>query len=240
MAETATEQIFSPQPKSATDNLTPNDSLSAPETDSDSIVVVSTPTTSETDSSHVVPDDNDVPTDRSGDAILDALTRLPDDKFVDHSPALGESSREAQVGTADEQSERGVVTDDDADDEADEDLENDEDAGIVTDDEEKDAEADIPTPKEEIEDELVADLQEAKHIHVQQPPAQTPPSTGIFEEIWNSIFTPGVNSRVQRVMNFSFAGLFVSLGALAVATGGNIHVLALIGIAGCLFVSVQW
>ncbi|KAI8909434.1 ER protein Pkr1-domain-containing protein, partial [Powellomyces hirtus] len=62
----------------------------------------------------------------------------------------------------------------------------------------------------------------------------------ILEEIWNSVFTPGVNSRVQGAMNMSFAGLFVSLTALAVVTGGNLHVIALIGIAGCLFASVQW
>ncbi|KAI8588736.1 ER protein Pkr1-domain-containing protein, partial [Geranomyces variabilis] len=62
----------------------------------------------------------------------------------------------------------------------------------------------------------------------------------ILQEIWASIFTPGVNPRVQSAMNMSFAGLFVSLAMLAVVTGGNIHVFGLMGVAVCLFASVQW
>ncbi|KAJ3041916.1 hypothetical protein HDV00_008425 [Rhizophlyctis rosea] len=62
----------------------------------------------------------------------------------------------------------------------------------------------------------------------------------IVEEIWESIFTPGVNERVRSVINMCFVGLFLSLGSLAIATKGNIHVLALMGIAGGLFFSLQW
>ncbi|KAI9013309.1 hypothetical protein BC832DRAFT_520135, partial [Gaertneriomyces semiglobifer] len=62
----------------------------------------------------------------------------------------------------------------------------------------------------------------------------------IIEEVWNSIFTPGINSRVQGFMNLVFVGLFLSLSMLAFATGGNVHVFALLGIAICLFACVQW
>ncbi|KAJ3170563.1 SMK killer toxin resistance protein [Geranomyces variabilis] len=74
------------------------------------------------------------------------------------------------------------------------------------------------------------------------PPAPSQPAepTSILQEIWASIFTPGVNPRVQSAMNMSFAGLFVSLAMLAVVTGGNIHVFGLMGVAVCLFASVQW
>ncbi|KAJ3282792.1 hypothetical protein HK104_010718 [Borealophlyctis nickersoniae] len=72
------------------------------------------------------------------------------------------------------------------------------------------------------------------------PPEVPRHSPSLIEEVWNSIFTPGVNSRVQTVINASFIGLFLSLAALAVVTGGNLHVLALIAIAACLFFSLQW
>ncbi|KNC98357.1 uncharacterized protein SPPG_06065 [Spizellomyces punctatus DAOM BR117] len=131
----------------------------------------------------------------------------------------------------------GIITDDK------DSSEGNEDAGIVTDDEGDEAEALRLTSNnyDKIEDEMAEDLREARH-HVVQPPTEQQPAhdVGILEEIWNSIFTPGVNSRVQGVMNLSFAGLFLSLTALAVATGGNMHVLALMAIAICLFLSVQW
>ncbi|KAJ3020422.1 SMK killer toxin resistance protein [Thoreauomyces humboldtii] len=96
-------------------------------------------------------------------------------------------------------------------------------------------------PDETIEDEFCADIQSSK-THVVVPPVPTPKVSdlGIVEEIWNSVFTPGVNTRVQGAMNLSFLGLFLSLTMLAVVTGGNPHVIALIAIAACLFGSVQW
>ncbi|TPX64281.1 hypothetical protein SpCBS45565_g06015 [Spizellomyces sp. 'palustris'] len=131
----------------------------------------------------------------------------------------------------------GIITDDK------DSFEEDEDAGIVTDDEGDELETPRLTSDnyDKIEDEMAEDLREARHHVVQQPTEQQPAhDVGILEEIWNSIFTPGVNSRVQGVMNLSFAGLLLSLTALAVATGGNMHVLALMAIAVCLFLSVQW
>ncbi|KAI9105547.1 ER protein Pkr1-domain-containing protein [Phlyctochytrium arcticum] len=62
----------------------------------------------------------------------------------------------------------------------------------------------------------------------------------LLEDIYASLFVPGVTPRVQQLMNMAFAGLFISLSALAVATGGNWHVLALLAIAVALFLSVQW
>ncbi|KAJ3158103.1 hypothetical protein HDU86_003055 [Geranomyces michiganensis] len=72
------------------------------------------------------------------------------------------------------------------------------------------------------------------------PPVEPTQPKSILEEIYASIFTPGVNPRVQSAMNMSFAGLFVSLALLAVVTGFNIHVFGLMGVAVCLFASVQW
>ncbi|KAI8823526.1 ER protein Pkr1-domain-containing protein [Fimicolochytrium jonesii] len=97
-----------------------------------------------------------------------------------------------------------------------------------------------------IEQEMAADLAESKTHVVHDAPERTldeqrqARNKNILEEVWDSIFTPGINSRVQGVMNLSFAGLFLSLLALAVATGGNLHVLALMGVAACLFASIQW
>ena len=65
-------------------------------------------------------------------------------------------------------------------------------------------------------------------------------SKTILEEIWLSIFEPGLNSKMVKIMDVCFYALFVSLVSLGIATGGNIHVVALLGIAVCLFVSVKW
>ncbi|RKO94446.1 hypothetical protein BDK51DRAFT_11695, partial [Blyttiomyces helicus] len=62
----------------------------------------------------------------------------------------------------------------------------------------------------------------------------------LIEEIWASILTPGVNPRVQNVIDLAFGALGVSLVTLAVLTGGNVHVLALLTISAGLFASLRW
>ncbi|ORX69717.1 hypothetical protein DL89DRAFT_293329 [Linderina pennispora] len=65
-------------------------------------------------------------------------------------------------------------------------------------------------------------------------------SSGVFQDVINSIFEPGVNHGVLVVMNCAFIGLFLILFYLLVATGFNLHVCALTAIAVLLFASIQW
>ncbi|KAI8619395.1 ER protein Pkr1-domain-containing protein [Chytriomyces sp. MP71] len=67
-----------------------------------------------------------------------------------------------------------------------------------------------------------------------------PEASNILEEVWLSIFTPGINSRVVMVMDVCFYALFLVLLGMFVITGANVHVGFLIVITGCLFVSVKW
>ena len=63
---------------------------------------------------------------------------------------------------------------------------------------------------------------------------------GTLEQVVMSIFEPGVNSKVILVMNVSLIALVFVLFGLAIITGGNLHVIALIFIASGLFASLQW
>ncbi|KAK3834704.1 MAG: hypothetical protein JOS17DRAFT_682181 [Linnemannia elongata] len=56
----------------------------------------------------------------------------------------------------------------------------------------------------------------------------------------SSIFEKGVNPGLVKMLNVVFVALFLSLGFLIFASGGNGHVIALTGIAVALFVLVQW
>ncbi|KAJ2136571.1 hypothetical protein IW136_003852 [Coemansia sp. RSA 678] len=75
---------------------------------------------------------------------------------------------------------------------------------------------------------------------VKASPAAPAKSAGVFQDIINSIFEPGVNHGVMLVMNCAFFGLFVILLYLMVATNFNLHVCALTAIAALLFGSIQW
>ncbi|KAI9355906.1 hypothetical protein DFJ73DRAFT_623336 [Zopfochytrium polystomum] len=66
------------------------------------------------------------------------------------------------------------------------------------------------------------------------------PKPTLLEEIWLSIFTPGLNSRVSFVMDLCFYALFASLSFLTVVTDFNPHVLFLLVVSICLFASVKW
>jgi hypothetical protein len=61
----------------------------------------------------------------------------------------------------------------------------------------------------------------------------------MFQEIWNSIFEPGPNKTVVRVMNGSFICLFILLIALGYVTR-SFHVFGLLAVAVALFASIQW
>ncbi|KAJ3214719.1 hypothetical protein HDU67_001310 [Dinochytrium kinnereticum] len=82
-------------------------------------------------------------------------------------------------------------------------------------------------------DSTAVDSNEAVEDTPDQPPT-------ILEEVWLSIFTPGINGRVEFFMDMCFYALFVSLLALMVGTRLNPHVVFLFGISVCLFVSVKW
>ncbi|KAJ2370091.1 hypothetical protein H4S02_002068 [Coemansia sp. RSA 2611] len=73
-------------------------------------------------------------------------------------------------------------------------------------------------------------------------PASAAPaeSAGVFRDVINSIFEPGVNRGVLVVMNCAFLGLFAILVYLLFATRFNLHVCALTVIAVLLFASIQW
>ncbi|KAF9202269.1 hypothetical protein BGZ49_007553 [Haplosporangium sp. Z 27] len=58
--------------------------------------------------------------------------------------------------------------------------------------------------------------------------------------VFSSIFEKGVNPGLIKAMNLVFVALFLSLGFLIFASGGNGHAIALTGIAVALFGSVQW
>lgn len=66
------------------------------------------------------------------------------------------------------------------------------------------------------------------------------PSKGIIGDVIESIWRPGFGPGVVVFMNVAFACLFTVLLVLAILTNGNWHVLALTGVAACLFGSVQW
>ncbi|KAJ3122598.1 hypothetical protein HK098_002734 [Nowakowskiella sp. JEL0407] len=74
----------------------------------------------------------------------------------------------------------------------------------------------------------------------ENPAPVEPRALSLLEEIWESVFNPGVNSRVQLVFNMIFVGLFVLLGYMIYFTGGSIHFVVLLLVAFALFISVQW
>ncbi|KAI8813040.1 hypothetical protein BJ742DRAFT_518918 [Cladochytrium replicatum] len=62
----------------------------------------------------------------------------------------------------------------------------------------------------------------------------------IIEEVWESIFTPGVNGRVQFFFNVFFFLLFGTLISTLAMVGETMHVSILLGVAIVLFVLLQW
>lgn len=60
-----------------------------------------------------------------------------------------------------------------------------------------------------------------------------------ISELWESVFTPGVNPALLKATYGAFIMLIVTLGTLLVFTR-NMHVLALLIIAICLIGSLVW
>ena len=73
-----------------------------------------------------------------------------------------------------------------------------------------------------------------------QHPNPEDQAKSIMEEVVESIFTPGVNARVQSVIHGVFLFLLLNLFALFWLSGFNFHVGFLIAIATCLWASVTW
>ncbi|KAJ2856748.1 hypothetical protein GGI22_003716 [Coemansia erecta] len=69
---------------------------------------------------------------------------------------------------------------------------------------------------------------------------QVAKSNGIFRDVVDSIFEPGVNRSVIVVMNCSFFALFFILVYLLIATNFNLHVCALTVLSALLFASINW
>ncbi|CDR87259.1 related to PKR1-V-ATPase Assembly Factor [Sporisorium scitamineum] len=66
------------------------------------------------------------------------------------------------------------------------------------------------------------------------------PNPSFWEALFHSVFTPEYNTIPQRIMNFSFYGLFVVLFILVFLTSYNPHVIALLTLAVGLWMSVNW
>ncbi|KAI9285693.1 ER protein Pkr1-domain-containing protein [Umbelopsis sp. AD052] len=64
---------------------------------------------------------------------------------------------------------------------------------------------------------------------------------GLVNDIIESIMTPGYTpNSVIQLMYKAFYALFFTLFLLLIGTSGNLHVLALLIISICLFLSVRW
>lgn len=61
-----------------------------------------------------------------------------------------------------------------------------------------------------------------------------------LESVVESVFHAGVDTSTHRVMNGAFYALFATLACLALLSGGNGHVLALLALSLGLFLSVNW
>lgn len=91
----------------------------------------------------------------------------------------------------------------------------------------------------------LASLSASSGLHkadlLQEPSSSSSSSSAtLLDEIATSLFTPGFSDKMTTIMNATFMALFIVLVALAVLTGGNIHAIALLGIALALFAAVNW
>ncbi|KAJ1553795.1 hypothetical protein HK405_006874 [Cladochytrium tenue] len=71
------------------------------------------------------------------------------------------------------------------------------------------------------------------------PPLPEPAT--LADAVWAAITMPGIGGPgARRLLDLTFVGLFVTLGLLLVASGLNIHVAALLVVAGALFATLKW
>ncbi|KAI9313602.1 ER protein Pkr1-domain-containing protein [Dichotomocladium elegans] len=63
----------------------------------------------------------------------------------------------------------------------------------------------------------------------------------IVDDIVQSILTPGYTANgVIKLMFYAFYMLFATLAIMVVMTRGNIHVIALLLLSICLFITIRW
>ncbi|PWN38069.1 uncharacterized protein FA14DRAFT_159814 [Meira miltonrushii] len=74
----------------------------------------------------------------------------------------------------------------------------------------------------------------------QNPTSNKKPPSSFLESVFDSLWQPGLNTPMRRVMDMSFMGLFFVLFTLIFLTNFNIHVIALFCISIGLFLSIHW
>ncbi|GAA5972270.1 hypothetical protein JCM11641_002381 [Rhodosporidiobolus odoratus] len=82
-----------------------------------------------------------------------------------------------------------------------------------------------------------AEFDASELIHTQASTRETQRS--MVSDVVNSIFEPGTNAGLVRAMSYSFYALFVTLLGMVLLTGGNWHVIALLGLSVALFISIR-
>lgn len=83
--------------------------------------------------------------------------------------------------------------------------------------------------------------------HLPLPPIH-PPNQQLFlykmslvDDIVQSVMTPGYTATgVIKLMFYAFYMLFATLAAMVIMTGGNLHVVALLLLSICLFLTIKW
>ena len=63
----------------------------------------------------------------------------------------------------------------------------------------------------------------------------------IFLDFFASVFTPGVHHPlIFTIMNWAFYALFFCMAVVILGGYANIHVFIFVGLAICLFITIQW
>lgn len=64
---------------------------------------------------------------------------------------------------------------------------------------------------------------------------------GLANDIVESVLTPGYTAKgVIRLMFYSFYLLFATLVGMIIVTRGNYHVIGLLVLSICLFLTIRW
>jgi hypothetical protein len=72
--------------------------------------------------------------------------------------------------------------------------------------------------------------------------SESPPSAAADSDFLSNILAPGssLNPNFLLIVDVVLALLSFTLGSLAIVTGGNVHLIALLIIALALWVSIKW
>ncbi|KAI7864342.1 hypothetical protein BDF14DRAFT_1744927 [Spinellus fusiger] len=80
-----------------------------------------------------------------------------------------------------------------------------------------------------------------KESSANDTPLELTQEKGLAGDIIRSIMTPGYTAQgVIKLMFYAFYALFGTLAGMVVATGGNGHVIALLVLSICLFLTIRW